>query len=82
MPENHSHGALWLAVSSADDLTPGLYGFADLKDVLESAHSSMRLMVNRVNGLVTLAVDVGWEVQLTDGLLGLLGLDEAWEESG
>ena len=58
------------------DLTPGLYGFADLKEALDLAHSSMRLMVSRVNGLISLSVDVGWEVQLTDGLLGLLGLDD------
>ena len=59
-------------------IPPGLYGFAQLKDVLEGASTTHTLVVSGVNGLITLTVANGWEVLLTDGLLSLLGLDDGY----
>ena len=70
------------------NITPGLYGFDRLKEVLEEASSSLThtLEVSRVNGLITLTVASGWEVLLSDGLLTLLGLDDGlggvWLDAG
>lgn len=70
------------------NIPPGLYGFAQLKDVLEGAspNATHTLAVSGVNGLITLTVANGWEVLLSDGLLSLLGLDdglgEVWLDTG
>ena len=71
-------------------VAPGLYGMKDLINLLEGAANvgSERIAIstNRVNGLLTLTVTDGWEVQITNGLLILLGLDDGrggqWLDSG
>ena len=66
----------------------GLYGFDQLKEVLEGAspHPTHTLKVSRANGLITLTVASGWGVCLSDGLLSLLGLDDGlggvWLDAG
>ena len=57
--------------------TPGLYGFMQLKGIIERAsHSATLPMVSRVNCLITLAITNGWKDLLTDRLLAMLGLDD------
>ena len=71
-------------------VAPGLYGIEDLIKLLEEAANdrSARIAIstNRLNGLLTLRVTNGWEVQITNGLLTLLGLDDGrggrWLDSG
>ena len=71
-------------------VAPGLYGIEDLIKLLEEAANdrSARIAIstNRLNGLLTLTVTNGWEVQITNGLLTLLGLDDGrggrWLDSG
>ena len=61
-------------------VAPGLYGIEDLIKLLEEAANdrSARIAIstNRLNGLLTLTVTNGWEVQITNGLLTLLCLDD------
>jgi len=44
------------------------------------------MSLNRVNGLISLTVPTGGQVQITDGLLTLLGLDDGlgglWLDAG
>ena len=69
-------------------IPPGLYGFDQLKEVLEGASSrpTHTLKVSRANGLITLTVASGWGVLLSDGLLSFLGLDDGlggvWLDAG
>ena len=71
-------------------VAPGLYGIEDLIKLLEEAANdrSARIAIstNRLNGLLTLTVTNGWEVQITNGLLTLLGLEDGrggrWLVSG
>ena len=58
-------------------ISPGLYGFDRLKEVLKGASSSPThtLTVSGENGLITLTVAPGRGILLSDGLLTLLGLD-------
>ena len=69
----------WKGTSGPVNITkipPGLYGFKQLQDIIEGIGPFTQLKVNQVNGLITLTVDTGWEVLLTDGLLSILGLDD------
>ena len=65
-------------------IPPGLYGFDRLQEVLKEA--SHTLTVCRENGLITLTVAPGWAILISDGLLGLLGLDDGlggvWRDAG
>ena len=71
-------------------VAPGLYGIEDLIKLLEEAANdrSARIAIstNSLNGLLTLTVTNGWEVQITNGLLTLLGLNDGrgglWLDSG
>ena len=71
-------------------VAPGLYGIEDLIKLLEEAANDRSarnaISTNRLNGLLTLTVTNGWEVQITNGLLTLLGLDDGrggrWLDSG
>ena len=69
------------------NLPPGLYGFAQLQEaVQEASPDTHSVAVSQVNGLITLLVEVGWEIRLSDGLLTLLGLDDGlggvWLDAG
>ncbi len=68
------------------NIPPGLYGFTQLKDLIESSDINVGLEVNKANGLMTLTVPDGSKVQLTDGLLTLLGLEDGlggqWLDGG
>ena len=57
-------------------VTPGLYGFEQLKEIIDGIDGEFQIVVNRVNGLIAMAVGIGWEIKMTDGLLSLLGLDD------
>ena len=65
-------------------IPPGLYGFDRLQEILKGA--SHTLTVCGENGLITLKVSPGWEILISDGLLGLLGLDDGlggvWLDAG
>ena len=58
------------------EVSPGLYSWAQLRDLLKQIHNGITLEVSRVNGLITLKVNHGWAIRLTDGILTLLGLDD------
>jgi hypothetical protein len=63
------------------NVDPGLWGFDLVKEVVEG--TGVTLEVNRANGLITLTVPGGREVQFTAGLLDLLGLeDDGWLDAG
>lgn len=66
------------------NIPPGLYGFKQLKKILEGTRLTIKM--SRVNGLLTLTVAGGLEVLLSDGLLTLLGLDDGlggvWLDTG
>lgn len=79
----------WRAVGEVfytADVQPGLYDFAQLKAILEGTPETphFTLVVNKVNGLITVAD--GREVLLSDGLLSLLCLDDGiggtWLDAG
>ena len=59
------------------DFTPGLYSFETLLE--NTIQTGILLTVSQVNGLIKLTVNLGWEIQLTDGLLTLLGLDNGFD---
>lgn len=65
------------------NIWPGLYGFDQLKELLEEAS---RLKVSRATGRVILIVATGRQVRLSDGLLMLLGLHDGlsgvWLDGG
>jgi len=73
-------------VDTTTDIPPGLYGFTQLKDLIEAGNGNVTLEVNKVNGLITLVVGAEWEILLSDGLLFLLGLDDGlggqWLDAG
>ena len=58
------------------DFTPGLYSFETLFENM--IQTGILLTVSQVNGLIKLTVNLGWEIQLTDGLLTLLELDDGF----
>ena len=72
------HGEVLGGTEETLNIPPGLYGFVQLQETLEGASPSAThtLEVNKVNGLITLAVASGRGVLLSDGLLTLLGLDD------
>jgi len=79
----------WRIVGGAEEsinIPPGLYWFDRLKKVLNVASPAHTLEVGKVNGLITLTVDPGTEILLSDGLLKLLGLDDGlggvWLDAG
>ena len=57
------------------EIPPGLYSFTQLED-LKQMHNNISIEVSRVNGLITLNVNRGWVIRLTDWILTLLGLDD------
>ena len=68
------------------DIPPGLYGFTQLKDLIEGSDINVNLEVNKANGLLTLTVPDGSKVRITNGLLTLLGLEDGlsgqWLDGG
>ena len=62
--------------ASTKEIPPGLYTFTQIRDLIEETSKHVTLTVNKVNGLISLAVEDGWVVLLTDGLLSLLGLED------
>lgn len=54
------------------DLEPGLYNFSDLKDIF--SNEGTELSVNKTNGLITLEIPPSTEIQLSSGILSLLGI--------
>ena len=57
-------------------LDPGLWSFSLLKDLVESSIDKVRLECEVPNGLISLMIPTGLEVQFTDGLSKVLGLDD------
>ena len=55
---------------------PGLYGFKEVKAVLESGESDVLLEVNKTNGIVTLTISPDWELKIPHSLTILLGLKD------
>ena len=55
----------------------GLYGFSELKAVLESGESNAQLKVNSVNGITRLTISSEWELKITLSLATLLGLADS-----
>ena len=49
-----------------------MYNFKDLKDIFSK--ESIDLSVNKNNGLATLEIPVRTEIELTSGILSLLGI--------
>ena len=49
-----------------------MYNFKDLKDIFSK--ESIDLSVNKNNGLATFEIPVGTEIELTSGILSLLGI--------
>ena len=72
------------AVEESLTISPGLYGFDRLREVLKGA--SHTLTVCGENGLITLTVAPRWAILLSDGLLALLDLDDGlggvWIDDG
>jgi len=69
----------WRIAGGAEEsinIPPGLYWFDRLKNVLNLASPTHTLEVDKINGLITLRVEPGIEILLSDGLLKLLGLDD------
>ena len=68
------------------EVPPGLYGFNQLKEIIESVGSFGTIEINKNNGLITLTVANNQELLLTDGLLSVLGLDDGrngeWIDNG
>ena len=63
------------------EVVPGLWSFNPLKDLVDNP--GIGLLVSKVNGLVTLLVLIWWKVQITAGLLTLLGFDDSvWLDAG
>ena len=56
---------------------PRFYGFRELKAVLESSKSDVLLEANPVNGVVSVTIGSGWELNLPAGLITILGLNPA-----
>lgn len=54
------------------DLEPGLYNFNDLKNIFSD--EGIDLSVNKINGIITLDIPSGTDVQLSPGILSLLGI--------
>ena len=54
------------------DLEPGLYNFNDLKRIF--SNEGIYLSVNKINGITTLDIPTGTEVQFSPGILSLLGI--------
>ena len=67
-------------------VTPGLYRFAILRNFINRLGVNLSIRLDNVTNRVVLRIPVGWEVQFTDGLLSLLGLDDGlhgeWLNSG
>jgi len=67
-------------------VTPGLYRFAILRNFINRLGINLSVRLDNVTNRVVLRVPVGWEIQFTDGLLSLLGLDDGlhgeWLNSG
>jgi len=67
-------------------ISPGLYRFPQLWNRIRKATLNFSLKLNRNDGLVTMRVPEGWEVQFSDGLLSILGLDDglhgSWLDHG
>ena len=57
-------------------IPPGLYSFAQLKNLIETGNPKVLVDQNKMTGLLNLAVASGEKIWLTDGLLSLLGLDD------
>ena len=57
-------------------VAPGLYGLEDLKELIGAIDPAIQVAVNKLNGLVGLALGVGWELKMSDALLKMLGLDD------
>jgi len=57
-------------------LDPGLWSFSLLKDLVESSTDKVSLDVSKPNGMISLTIPTGLEVQFTDGLSKVLGLDD------
>ena len=55
-------------------VSPGLWSFRELQRRVQ--YDDVELQVDRSNRLITLTVPEGREVKFSDGLLGLLGLDD------
>ena len=56
--------------------TPGLYNFTHFRSKFRRLGVSTSVDINRLDGLITLSVPVGWQLKITDGLLNLLGLKD------
>ena len=54
------------------DLEPGLYNFNDFKDIF--LNQSINLSVNKTNGSITLEIPASTEIQLSTGILSMLGI--------
>ena len=66
-------GKQYLATKSKRiDLEPGLYNFNDLRQIFSD--ESVILSVNYTNGFVTLEIPSNKEIELSSGILSLLGL--------
>ena len=54
------------------DIESGLYNFKDLKDIFSK--ENIDLSVNKNNGIATLEIPVGTEIEISKGTLALLGI--------
>lgn len=61
-------------------IEPGLYSFYDLKHILTGAGLKLSIEVNRVNGIVTVNVPLGYMVKMSKGLRSALGLGTSSED--
>ena len=59
---------------------PGLYGFKELKAVLESGESDVTLEAGTVIGIVKLMIGEGWERKLPRSLTTFLGISDKWRD--
>ena len=68
------------------EIEPGLYRFSHLQNFINSIGVNLILRHQHVTNQVSLQIPAGWEMQFTDGLLFLLGLDDGlhgeWLDSG
>jgi len=62
--------------TNAVSITPGLYGFKRLKEIIESVGGFGTLEVNKENGLVNLTVANGQLVGMSSGISSILGLPD------
>ena len=61
-------------------ITPGLYGYRDLKAALELGESDVTLEAGIIDGIVELMIGEGWELNLPRSLTTLLGIGDEWSD--